>query len=156
MFGRDSTKVLEVQQALISLTQEITALRRKTGKPPLLRRIFPEKELRSRRGFFCAQKLTAAGKSRFPALYYCTENRHFARAPGCHRKGETPDEHSPFIAALCGVLLLTACTPAAPETVGEPASEDSQISSEPLEVVCDDPDAPPELTAEAEDKRCRC
>ena len=58
----------------------------------------------------------------------------------------------PFIAALCGVLLLTACTPAAPETVGEPASEDSQISSEPLEVVCDDPDAPPELTAEAEDK----
>ena len=58
----------------------------------------------------------------------------------------------PFIAALCGVLLLTACTPAAPETIGEPASEGSQISSEPLEVVCDDPDAPPELTAEAEDK----
>ena len=58
----------------------------------------------------------------------------------------------PFIAALCGVLLLTACTPAAPETVGEPASKGSQISSEPLEVVCDDPDAPPELTAEAEDK----
>ena len=58
----------------------------------------------------------------------------------------------PLIAALCGVLLLTACTPPAPETVGEPASEGSQISSEPLEVVCDDPDAPPELTAEAEDK----
>ena len=58
----------------------------------------------------------------------------------------------PFIAALCGVLLLTACTPTAPEAVGEPASEGSQISSEPLEVVCDDPDAPPELTAKAEDK----
>ena len=58
----------------------------------------------------------------------------------------------PFIAALCA----SCCSPPVPRPPPRPSGSLHQRTARspvrPLEVVCDDPDAPPELTAEAEDK----